>query len=155
MKHLTANFAFIFVLLLIAFTKEGLASPPLPLTEPELKTSCGWNLKSNGLLYINYDLNGNGKPDYYTVHFVLKAYLSSEPVKNIRDYYPGAPVFYVNYGPANQVYVISRKALFYVFDVDEDGIWDLMYKDIQEDGVNGNETYYGSPSNMFSAKTTR
>ena len=59
----------------------------------------------------------------------------------------------VNYGPANQIYMISQKALFYAFDFNEDGIWDLMYKDIEEDGVNGNETFYASPSSMFSASS--
>ena len=125
------------------------ALPNVQLVDPPLKNHIGWNLKGNGLLYISYDLNGNGRADYHTLHFILKAYLTSEPVRHIPGYNGGAPVFFVRYGRAHQVYVISRKALFYAIDFDEDGNWDLMYKDIQEDGVNGNEMYYDSPSNMY------
>ncbi len=141
----------ILVAILVLLPSLGMGFPNLLLVDPPLKNKLGWDLKSNGLLYISFDLDQNGQADYHTVHFVIKAYLASEPLKQLPGYYKGSPVFYVNYGPANQIYVISKKALFYAFDVNEDGTWDLMYKDLNEDGVNGNETYYDSPSNMFSA----
>lgn len=149
MKHLATQTVLLAFLLLTP--NLGMSFPDLPLTDPPLESNIGWNLNGNGLLYVSFDLDHNGRADYHTVHFVLKAYLTNEPLKQIPDYYGGSPVFYVNYGPANQIYVISRKALFYAFDVNEDGNWDLMYKDTREDGVNGNEQFYGSPSGMYSA----
>ena len=49
----------------------------------------------------------------------------------------------------DRVAVALNQPLFYSFDVDEDGTWDIMYKDIPEDSVNGNEVFYESPSGMF------
>lgn len=148
MKHLAIKTILLAIFLMIPSLGMGL--PDLPIVDPPLKNKVGWNLKSNGLLYVSFDLDHNGRADYHTVHFVLKTYLASESLKQLPGYYHGSPVFYVNYGPANKIYVISKKALFYAFDVNEDGTWDLMYKDMNEDGVNGNETFYESPSNMFS-----
>ncbi len=148
MKRLITKAVLLAILLLLP--SLGMGFPNLPLVDPPLKNKIGWNLNSNGLLYVSFDLDHNGQADYYTVHFVIKTYLASEPLKQGPGLYTGAPVFYVNYGPANKIYVISKKALFYSFDINEDGTWDLMYKDVNEDGVNGNETYYDSPSNMFS-----
>lgn len=148
MKHLTTRALLVSVLLLLP--NLGMAFPNHPLEDPPLESKISWNLKGNGLLFVSYDLDHNGQADYHTVHFVLKSYLTDEPLTTLSANYKGAPVFYVNYGPANQIYVISRKALFYAFDYNEDGLWDLMYKDVEEDGVNGNETFYASPSNMFS-----
>ena len=147
MKHLTTQFIVLAALLMLPHWAMGF--PSLPLVDPPLKSNIGWTLNGNGLLDLSFDLDHNGRADYHTIHFVLKAYLTSEPLQSLPDYYHGAPVFYVDYGPANQIYVISRKALFYAFDVDEDGTWDLMYKDVREDGVNGNEKFYESPSGMF------
>ena len=39
--------------------------------------------------------------------------------------------------------------LFYAIDVNEDGAWDILYRDVLRDGVNGNEEFYDSPSGMF------
>ena len=147
MKHLTTQFIVLAAFLMLPHWAMGF--PSLPLADPPLNSNIGWNLSGNGLLDLSYDLDHNGRADYHTVHFVLKAYLTSEPLKSLPDYYHGAPIFYVNYGSANQIYVISRKALFYAFDINEDGTWDLMYKDVREDGVNGNEKFYESPSGMF------
>jgi len=151
MKHLANQVALLAVLLLLP--NLGMGFPNLPLVDPPLKNKVSWNLESNGLLYVSFDLDHNGRADYHTVHFVLKTYLASEPLKQLSGFYNGTPVFYVNYGPANKIYVISSKALFYAFDVNEDGTWDLMYKDANEDGVNGNEIFYESPSNMFSVSS--
>jgi hypothetical protein len=148
MKHLITKAILLAIFLLLP--NQGMGFPNLPLVDPPLANKIGWNLNSNGLLYVSFDLDHNGRADYHTVHFVIKTYLASEPLSQLPDFYHGAPVFYVNYGPANKIYVISKKALFYAFDVNEDGTWDLMYRDMNEDGVNGNETYYDSPSNMFS-----
>lgn len=151
MKHLTARVLLVSVLFLLP--TQAIAFPNHPLEDPPLESKISWNLKGNGLIFVSYDLDHNGRADYHTVHFVIKSYLTSEPLTALSGNYHGAPVFYVNYGPANQIYVISKKALFYAFDFNEDGLWDLMYKDAAEDGVNGNETFYASPSNMFSIQS--
>ncbi len=148
MKHLTTLAILMSVFLLLP--NLAMAFPNLPLEDPPLESKISWNVKGNGLIFVSYDLDHNGQADYHTVHFVLKSYLTSEPLTALSGNHHGAPVFYVNYGPAKQIYVISQKALFYAFDFNEDGNWDLMYRDVQEDGVNGNETFYDSPSNMFS-----
>ena len=58
-------------------------------------------------------------------------------------------MFFVNYQANRFVYIVSPKPLFYAIDRNEDGHWDLMYKDALEDGVNGNEQFYDSPSGMY------
>ena len=137
MKHLAVKFSVLIAFLMLPHWATGF--PNLPLADPPLETNIGWNLNANGLLYLSFDLDHNGQADYYTVHFVLKAYLTSEPLKTLPGYYHGAPVFDVNYGSAKQVYVISRKALCYAFNINDDGHWDLMYKDVMVDGVTGKE----------------
>ena len=149
MKHLAINIVAMAVLFLLP--NLGMGFPEYPLVDPPLENKIGWDIKSNGLLYVSYDLDQNGRADYHTIHFVIKSYMTSDSMEQLQGYYKNAPVLYVNYGPANQIYVISKKALFYAVDVNEDGTWDLMYRDLNEDGVNGNETFYESPSNMFSA----
>ncbi|MCH7650189.1 MAG: hypothetical protein IIA63_03410 [Nitrospinae bacterium] len=114
MKHLAVKFSVLIAFLMLPHWAMGF--PNLPLADPPLETHIGWNLNANGLLYLSFDLDHNGQADYYTVHFVLKAYLTSEPLKSLPGYYHGAPVFYVNYGSAKQVYVISRKALVSTVD---------------------------------------
>jgi hypothetical protein len=47
--------------------------------------------------------------------------------------------------------VARVEPLFYAVDVNEDGLWDLIYKDVFEDGVNGDEVFYESPSGMFTS----
>ena len=132
-------------MVLLLLPSLGMGFPDLPLVDPPLKNKAAWNLNGNGLLYVSFDLDNNGQVDYHTVHFVIKTYLTGEPLKQLPGFYKGAPVFYVNYGPANKIYVISKKALFYAYDVDEDGTWDLMYKDVNEDGVNGQRGFLRKP----------
>ena len=43
-------------------------------------------------------------------------------------------------------YVGQLYPLFYAYDFNEDGHFDLLFQDVFEDGVNGNERYYDSPS---------
>ena len=46
-------------------------------------------------------------------------------------------------------YIVSAGPLFYAINVNEDGAWDILYKDVLRDGVNGNEEFYDNPSGMF------
>jgi hypothetical protein len=70
----------------------------------------------------------------------------------VSEEYPGKLVLYVGAGPVRYYYIAAKYPLMYAADVNEDGVWDLIYKDVNEDGVNGNETFYDSPSEMFTAK---
>jgi len=109
------------------------------LVQPALNTQIGWDLKPNGLLCVSYDLNHNGKADYFTVHFVIKSYFAEELLVSLPQYYGSNPIFYVDYGSARYIYVASEMPLYYAIDINEDGLWDLIYIDSMEDGVNGNE----------------
>ena len=117
--------------------------------EPALKTQVGWDVQPNGLLFISYDLDQNGKVDFIALRRVLKTYFTDEPLRMVAKSNGGCPVFFVNYHSSRFVYITSKMPLFYAIDRNEDGLWDLMYKDVLEDGVNGNERFYDSPSGMF------
>ncbi|NIQ00581.1 MAG: hypothetical protein GWM98_09455, partial [Nitrospinaceae bacterium] len=131
------------------FSNPVWGNPAQLRAEPSLNQQMDWDLKPNGLLYVSYDLNHNGEPDYYTVRTLVRSYLSNQPVQVAISIYPDNPVFFVPYRTSIQVYIVSPEPLFYALDVDEDGHWDLMYKDVLEDGINGNERFYDSPSGMF------
>ena len=127
------------------------SNPDLLQAEPAMTTQSGWNLESNGMLTVGYDLNHNGRPDFFTVRIVLDKYITTEPIETVAAYNPGHPVFRVDYGVEGFYYITSRYPLFYAVDVNEDGHWDVMYKDVLEDGVNGNEVFFDSPSGWVGA----
>ncbi|OGW25014.1 MAG: hypothetical protein A3K09_04690 [Nitrospinae bacterium RIFCSPLOWO2_12_FULL_47_7] len=118
--------------------------------EPALETQIGWNILPSGMLVVAYDLNHNGKPDFFALRVVVKNFFSNETIHQARENFPASLVFYVDYEKDNYFYVTTKQPLFYAIDLNEDGIWDLLYKDVMEDGVNGNERFYDSPSGMFS-----
>lgn len=120
-------------------------------TEPTITARYGWNIEPNGMLTVGYDLNHNSRPDFFTVRIVLDKYISTEPIGTVSHYNPGHPVFRVDYGAEGFYYIAARYPLFYAVDVNEDGVWDVLYKDVLEDGVNGNEVFYSSPSGEFDA----
>ena len=149
MKRLITFFTVIVFACLFAAT--GSAFPYL-VVEPDLNTLVNWDLMPSGLLIVGYDTDHNGKADFFTLRVVVRAYFSSEIVSEVVDYFPNNLIFVVNYGGGQYFYyVTSRQPFFYAFDLNEDGVWDLMYKDAFEDGVNGNEKFYESPSGMFTA----
>lgn len=133
------------------FAATGSAFPYL-VVEPDLNTLVNWDAMPNGLLVAGYDADHNGKADFFTVRVVVRAYFSSEIVSEVVKNCPNNLIFAVNYGEGQYFYYVTRlEPLFYAFDLNEDGIWDLMYKDAFEDGINGNEAFYESPSGMFTA----
>ena len=87
--------------------------------------------------------------DFHTLRVVITSYFSKDPVADIALNYPENHIFFINYETSHYYYVAVQKPLFYALDIDEDGQWDLMYRDIEEDGVNGNEIFYDSPSGKF------
>ncbi|NIQ00732.1 MAG: hypothetical protein GWM98_10320, partial [Nitrospinaceae bacterium] len=93
---------------------------------------------------VGYDLDHNGRPDFYTVRVVVVHFFSMEPLEQIAKYHPGLQVFQVVYPYASYFYVTQSQPLFYAVDEDEDGRWDTVFKDIQEDGINGNEVAWNN-----------
>lgn len=119
------------------------------IAEPPLETQVGWSLLPNGMLVVEYDLDHNGKPDFFAVRVVTSNYFSREDVQQIQNNYPASLVFYAAYEVDSYYYVAAKKPLFYAIDYNDDGIWDLEYKDVMEDGINGNEKFYDSPSGQY------
>ncbi len=133
------------------FGSPAWSNPDLLQAEPAMTTQFGWNLEPNGMLTVGYDLNHNGRPDFFTVRVVLYKYITEEPIATVARYNPGHPVFRGDYGVEGFYYIAARYPLFYAVDVNEDGRWDVLYQDVLEDGVNGNEEFYDSPSGWLGA----
>lgn len=146
MRHL--NFLSSITLILMLAGAPALANPLQ--SEPPLSTQVEWDLSPNGLLTVSYDSDHNGKIDFYTQRSLVGSYMSSQSLATIAEIYVGFPIFVVDYGAVHYFYISSKEPLFYAVDVNEDGIWDAIYHDIAEDGVNGNERFFGSPSGMAS-----
>lgn len=146
MRHL--NLLSSITLILMLAGSPALANPLQ--SEPPLNTQVEWDLSPNGLLTVSYDSDHNGKIDFYTQRSLVDSYMSSQPLATIAEIYVGFPIFVVDYGAVHYFYISSKEPLFYAVDFNEDGIWDAIYQDIAEDGVNGNERFFGSPSGMAS-----
>lgn len=144
-------FAIIFAASVLVFASPAWPGNDLLQPEPAMHTQVGWNLEPNGLLTVGFDLNHNDRPDFFTVRIVLHKYITTEPIETIARFNPGHPVFRADYGAEGFYYITARYPLFYAVDVDEDGVWDMLYKDVLEDGVNGNEVFYDSPSGWVDA----
>ncbi|KMP12109.1 hypothetical protein UZ36_02115 [Candidatus Nitromaritima sp. SCGC AAA799-C22] len=119
------------------------------IPEPPLDTRLDWNPAPNGLLYVYYDLDGNHKADFIALRSVITSYYSPRTIGEIVVNHAQNLVFHVDYPRDRYYYIVSTRPLFYAIDVNEDGLWDILYKDVSRDGVNGNEEFYESPSGMF------
>lgn len=142
------------IILMISMLTSGApawSGNPMLQAEPAMHSRYGWDLEPNGMLIVGYDLNHNGRPDFFTVRIVLDKYISTDPIETVARNNPGHPVFRVDYGVEGFYYIAARYPLFYAVDVNEDGAWDVLYKDVLEDGVNNNEVFHDSPSGWFDA----
>ncbi len=124
-------------------------SLPYLAEEPAIETAADWNVLPNGMLHAAYDLDRNGKADFFAIRTIERSFFSTQTVQEAANSFPNGKVFFVNYSADRYYYIVSARPLVYAIDVNEDGIWDLMYKDVLEDGVNDNETFYDSPSGVF------
>lgn len=117
-----------------------------------MATLITWDINPAGMLVVGYDTNGNGKADFYTLRRVLVSFPSERGIADVAQNFPDCPVF-VSGGESSEAfyYIVAKYPLFYAIDLDGDGVWDLVYKDVAEDGVNGNEVFYDSPSGMFTS----
>lgn len=101
--------------ILIGFLIFGEQAQPQERSLPvslEPADQCGVQYLLNGLVETGYDTDQNGVADHFTLS---------------RLQADGLP---------------QHQPLFYGTDVDEDGAWEIVFKDIQEDGINGNEEEY-------------
>ena len=146
MRHLNLLSSITIVLM---FAGSPALGNPLQ-SEPPLNTQVEWNLSPNGLLTVGYDSDHNGKADFYTLRSLVNSYMSDQSPEAVAEMYVGYPIFVVDYGTIHYFYISSKQPLFYAVDVNEDGLWDVMYQDLLEDGVNGNERFFDSPSGMAS-----
>lgn len=112
--------------------------------DPRAERQVGWDLLPNGMLVVAYDLDRNGKADFFTVRATLKSYCSGQTVREVEEDFPGRAVFFANNETDRHFYITAAQPLFYAVDADEDGVWETIYKDAMEDGANGNEVYYDS-----------
>ncbi len=119
------------------------------ITEPAKETQLDWNVAANGFLYVSYDRDGNHQADYIALRYIITSYYSPHTYSEVAVNHAKNLVFHVDYPTEQNYYVVTSRPLFYALDVNEDGAWDILYKDVLQDGVNGNEEFYDSPSGMF------
>lgn len=144
------NMTFSVLLWCFVFSPDTGWSLPDLVSEPPLDTRLLWNVNPNGFLFIGYDLDKNGKVDYYSLRAIAERLLSKKIIKNENEKFPGKLVFSTENRLGYSYYVVEIQPSLYALDVDEDGTWDVIYKDAKMDGVNGNETFFESPSGTFS-----
>ncbi len=137
------------ITIILMFAGSPALGNPLQ-SEPPLSTQVEWDLSPNGLLTVGYDSDQNGKADFFTLRSLVNSYMSDQSPEAVAEIYVGYPIFVVDYGRTHYFYISSKEPLFYAVDVNEDGLWDAIYQDLLEDGVNGNERFSGSPSGMAS-----
>ncbi|MFQ5673724.1 MAG: hypothetical protein ACE5G9_11560 [Nitrospinales bacterium] len=139
------------VVFVVAFFCNAPAAAGMPYlaAEPALNQQLDWNLMPNGLLCVDYDRDGNGKADFHTLRIVVRAFYSLDTIYTVTKNNPRNLIFFVGNAKVKFYYVAVLAPLLYAIDINEDGHWDLIYKDVSQDGVNGNEQFYDSPSGMF------
>ena len=148
MKHSILLFILIGTLLQPSLAK---ADPRFLEFSPQQATSLDWDLTSNGMHVIQYDLDQNGKADFYALRIVKRSFFSKMPVEKERADWRGHLIFSVNHGSVSYYYITAKHPLLYAIDLDEDGSWDLVFNDVLEDGLNGNERFYDSPSGLLAS----
>ncbi len=129
-----------------------------------------WEIDGRSLINLFYDTDKNGKVDFITVYrqspqdygystpsttpeemkkrFPKNIVISTKVdvvLKENTDYIPSPAVGVVEsreeYGKTRyEHYLLNNNPFYYVLDRDEDGRHDIVYKDREEDGINGNET---------------
>ncbi len=143
------NVYFKILMICLLFVYQDVKAEPQLVSEPALNTQVSWEVLPNGMMIIGYDLDHNNVPDYFTERVVLRSFFSRNTHEQEGANFPRNIVYKVDYTSGSYFYIIEKRPIFYAMDVDEDGIWDLIYKDPYADGVNGNETFYESPSGLF------
>ncbi len=123
-------------------------SHPYLTAEPPLEEKASWNLSHAGMLQVSYDLDRDGTVDFESWRIVKTHYFSPHSEEVIMESNPKNLVFSVSYEGDDYYYIAEKGPMFYAIDVNQDGVWDLIYRDILGDGVNGNEVLYDRPSGL-------
>lgn len=128
-------------------------SLPYHFVEPPIETMVSWDLLPNGTLLVAYDLDHNGKPDFYALRVVEKSYFSTQTLQETAESFPGSLIFFVNYSVDRSYYIASMKPILFAIDVNEDGLWDLVCRAVVDGETHddGDDTVYDTPSDVFMA----
>jgi len=110
--------------------------------EPDIETRVDWDLANDGRLFVSYDIDHDGKVDFCSWRIVTTSYFSKEQRDEVVRNNSDRLVFTVNYTESSYYYIAIKEPMLYAIDVDQDGLWDFIYTDPMEDGVNGNETLH-------------
>ncbi|GJL77277.1 MAG: hypothetical protein NPINA01_02660 [Nitrospinaceae bacterium] len=130
------------IISIFLLSPSGAWTQGLPNAEPEIETRVDWDLANDGLLYITYDTDNDGRVDFCSWRIVTTSYFSKELLDEVMKNNADHLVFTVNYTESFYYYIAVKEPTLYAVDVDQDGSWDLIYKDPLEDGVNGNESLH-------------
>lgn len=145
-----------FMAAFMTFTFPAMAGQNTLRPEPPLNSQLSWDVYPNGMLVVTYDLDQNGRADYFTLRVIAATFVTTDSARAVARNNADRLVFAVNPGAEiNTFYVTQRHPLLYAIDANEDGLWDVIYKDVSEDGVNGNEQFYDSPSGIYSSMVNR
>lgn len=143
------GFGYVAVLSFLLMLPQGVFGEPQLVSEPALSAKISWDINPNGMLVVGYDTDHNGKADLFTLRIVIRSYFSILTEQQESGNFPNNILFCENYESDAFYYITEKQPLFYAIDVNEDGVWDIVHQDLNMDGLNGNETYYDSPSGMF------
>ena len=134
-----------------------------------------WDIDMRGLINVFFDTDQNGKVDFIAIYRQSRqAYGISTPSvtpEEIRKRFPNNPIISTkedvvlkenkDYIPSSgegilesrseygkkrySHYVVKKHPHYYILDRNEDGLYEIIYQDGEEDGFNGNETLEHCP----------
>ncbi len=133
---------------LLALAPAIASGHPYLTAEPPLEDKASWNLSQAGMLQVRYDIDQDGTVDFESWRIVTTHYFSPHSEKVVSESNPRSLIFSVSYEGDDYYYIVEKQPMFYAIDVNQDGVWDLIYKDTLGDGVNGNEELYDRPSGL-------
>jgi hypothetical protein len=137
------RYIIIFVSVWLYLTSPAL-SLDIPL-EPEpgvaSKQFIDWYILSNGMIQFNFDLDLDGKVDYYTLRRLKPsgqgmAHTQAEAEIEASGFPHSLFIYYFDGGVNSwRWFALEKYPLFYSYH-------GILYKDMEEDNINGNETIY-------------
>ena len=100
---------------LFILSAPGRAGPlPVPVPEPPLESQVVWALAHSGMLYVGYDLDHNGKPDFFTLRVVTLSFFSKDSIFQTARNHPRRPIFYVPYTSSSYFYVTEAHSTSWI-----------------------------------------
>ncbi|NIQ01824.1 MAG: hypothetical protein GWM98_16645 [Nitrospinaceae bacterium] len=140
----------IHILMWTGYPAFGQERPPSPPSEVKIPKEPGWNspayrgwelLSIPGLIATYYDLDLDGKLDYQVIRKIIRKGTSDKTT--IKQAIESARIDNLTvYVSKPIIYFTSKYPLFYCLGVDFRRNCRNIWIDVQEDGLNGNETLY-------------